>query len=1051
MPLPFPIDPHLILPSFNLLRPDDLLALRFFFVNLELKDGNLERVAGKRDAAVIVEFEPQHIADRAYFEPTTGYPLDAKDPHNAKDIESGGVTPETPVAGKDNARIAGRSRLAFSVPVDVDTIPCEPHALLGACLRFPLRVVERAVPRPPPLPPFVLEGAQFPPPMIDDPPKWPVPSDMTAIEAPWHLALSPSVFGSWLHATGAVRSRIDPQRVELWHTRLAAWHALLGRENAPDAPQVGERQHDGRYLYERSSDEEGKDVWKVTEVADTPVDHYRTVRAIGSPDWPGLPGHENKPFRMSLDARDRHNLVGLTSDFVNHPIGAWGRVVRTKRLMLSALGAWLDLDYGSERPNIPPQYLQELEILAWRHLAAAGRDEYVRVVYDGVLFGYPFGSSLVKVTERKFENGQAILRQHMFVVIRRPELTIPDGWRALPFRRVRATKLVTPNIDPPEAPNCIIRADDGKSLNLNQKAFWPCVNGEPYCFPMHFEDWEGRPSDIDVPLIFVSDAGLADPAVMAAVTADYLRANDDRTRRRTGGAQGQKIAFAETDASSRGKTTLAATEVEFGVVGAQDALGLPAGWAYKFAPTLKSAKVRVPAVERLVGSGDPLSVELDQDYVTKGWLESSKGTVFARVPSGVPMRFQADKSGGLATPNMNIGGLSRDRGPVGGGKAAVDAFANGTFKASDFFGGADAKILGGIDLFEIIADVFGNAPTLTSAPVYPNGDPKQAPTQVKTELTWAPQLQASTPFEPDDNASMTVNATVLTDLATDKSSSEIHGAINNFTMNLFGFLILPFKSVVFDVAPGQKTHFSADMGPVEFGGPLAFVNELKQYMGGFSDPPSLGVTSEGVQLGYSLELPAIAVGVLTIQNIALGAGLNLPFTGDPVRFRFAFCERDRPFGLLVYIFGGGGFFAIALGLDGVEQIEASLEFGAAIAIDIGVASGGVHVMAGIYFSWQEPQNRAWLEGYLRMGGELDVLGLVSLSLEFLMSLAYDSGNGDVWGEATLVAEISVVCFSKSIEMSVRREFGDPDRPLFGKMVTEEEWSDYWSSFAPLAA
>ena len=29
------------------------------------------------------------------------------------------------------------------------------------------------------------------------------------------------------------------------------------------------------------------------------------------------------------------------------------------------------------------------------------------------------------------------------------------------------------------------------------------------------------------------------------------------------------------------------------------------------------------------------------------------------------------------------------------------------------------------------------------------------------------------------------------------------------------------------------------MKPVEFGGPLAFVNELEQYMSGFLDPPSL--------------------------------------------------------------------------------------------------------------------------------------------------------------------------------------------------------------------
>ena len=88
-----------------------------------------------------------------------------------------------------------------------------------------------------------------------------------------------------------------------------------------------------------------------------------------------------------------------------------------------------------------------------------------------------------------------------------------------------------------------------------------------------------------------------------------------------------------------------------------------------------------------------------------------------------------------------------------------------------------------------------------------------------------------------------------------------------------------------------------------------------------------------------------------------------------------------------------------------------------------------------------------------MGGELDVLGLVSLSLEFIMSLAYESagnGNGVVWGEATLIAEVEVVCFSDSVEISVRREFGDPERPLLEDMFTQDDWNAYWGAFEAAA-
>ena len=41
----------------------------------------------------------------------------------------------------------------------------------------------------------------------------------------------------------------------------------------------------------------------------------------------------------------------------------------------------------------------------------------------------------------------------------------------------------------------------------------------------------------------------------------------------------------------------------------------------------------------------------------------------------------------------------------------------------------------------------------------------------------------------------------------------------------------------------------------------------------------------------------------------------------------------------------------------VSVLEAALEFGASISIDLGVASGGVHVLAGIYYCWQDADQR----------------------------------------------------------------------------------------------
>src|SRR6202023_3032345 len=92
--------------------------------------------------------------------------------------------------------------------------------------------------------------------------------------------------------------------------------------------------------------------------------------------------------------------------------------------------------------------------------------------------------------------------------------------------------------------------------------------------------------------------------------------------------------------------------------------------------------------------------------------------------------------------------------------------------------------------------------------------------------------------------------------------------------------------------------------------------------------------------------------VFSLQNLKFDAGLTIPFDGTPVRARFGLCTRDDPFILTIECFGGGGFFSLAVGADGIEALEVSLEFGAAIALDFGVASGSASIMAGIYFALQ---------------------------------------------------------------------------------------------------
>ena len=252
---------------------------------------------------------------------------------------------------------------------------------------------------------------------------------------------------------------------------------------------------------------------------------------------------------------------------------------------------------------------------------------------------------------------------------------------------------------------------------------------------------------------------------------------------------------------------------------------------------------------------------------------------------------------------------------------------------------------------------------------------------------------------------------------------------------------------MFHVSKGKKLTVDPNVSGVEFRGPLKFVEELQQYLPISGTGFDVDVTPEGATLASTLSIPSIGLGVMTVQNIALSSGLNLPFSGEAARLRFAFCTREHPFILTIYGLGGGGFFGLNLGLDGVESLEASLEFGASVALDLGVASGEVHIMAGIYYKWDQAIG-AILEGYLRLGGELDVLGLVSVSVEFYMALVYSSAGNKVWGEASLTVQIRIAFFRKSVSLKVRREFADPPRISFHQYMSQHAWEEeYCTAFA----
>ena len=581
---------------------------------------------------------------------------------------------------------------------------------------------------------------------------------------------------------------------------------------------------------------------------------------------------------------------------------------------------------------------------------------------------------------------------------------------------MRITTLITPPLDPATVVN-------------GHYAFFPTVNLEKFQFHLVGEDSEGQTSDRPTPLYFMELGGDAS----AAVSKWNL---SGETTRDMGG---QKVAFAES--ATPGDTTL---HVSTMTIEANPGPGDP-----PFFPVMKQAAVNVPAIQQVSGGSGAMNIEFFPDYKTNDF---KPGGVFVQAVGGatLPVSFNGRQSGGVATPNLQVSGLSRRFGTVSG---PIGDIGGGTFNPANFFADAHAVLFGVIPLSSFIQAIFGDntVPKLLT---------ERTPTRITTKLHFEPAVHdvevgpVSLTFGPS-SPHFTLDVVIDTPLAGGAPQTSVKGVLSDFALDLANVIKLTFQSLTFDAPAGKKLNLFADLpddpDPLQFEGDLTFLNALRKCIpnNGFVDPPSLDVNPLGVTIGYTLAIPSIGVGVFSIENISLGAHLTLPFLPpSPLRFRFNFSEREHPFLVTVSLLGGGGFFAIELGPDGVEVLEASIEIGANVSISVVVASGNVHIMAGVYLKLDFATNESQLTGYLRAGGTLDVLGLISASVEFYLGFTYYFGPPcKIAGEATVTIEVHVLFFSASVHASLRREFGDPRISFQDLIDSQDVWTDYCQAFA----
>lgn len=483
---------------------------------------------------------------------------------------------------------------------------------------------------------------------------------------------------------------------------------------------------------------------------------------------------------------------------------------------------------------------------------------------------------------------------------------------------------------------------------------------------------------------------------------------------------------------------------------------------------IDGASVVLPAVKGLLPDVPDRDIKLVGDYITSGFdtLERAARSKYPNAQNGVFAALteaigKAEDIGGqvrngLAKPSTVISGISRELGAVASDtvdKVKDVARTNfNQFKQDLSSAIPDAKLFGVIPLRKIV--------DMVSRGQMPDINVVELPDKITRTWSWAAPVKEQNfgilTFSPKPPVGLVITSVTQIDIP--KPADLAKGKTPTARVTLDGFLgrIKPAAGGTAlnqpDKGPGQKKektfainllslvevevaelsiHATYTVGealgkpdvkpildrkPVEFLGPLAFLSAMQNGLsfGGLN----ISINPEFISARSNITIPPIAFGAFSCRNLALRAGVSLPLGDHTLRYDFAFSSFEKPFELSVMCFAGRGYFGASFESNGNRELLGALEFGGALSFDVGVASGGLYVMAGGYLKITNSATE--LSGYLRAGGNLEVLGIIHVNIEFFLGLAYRSGDGEsvLYGycEITISIDMCLYSFDVHVEM-----------------------------------
>ncbi|MCW2902834.1 MAG: hypothetical protein JWO67_5099 [Streptosporangiaceae bacterium] len=697
------------------------------------------------------------------------------------------------------------------------------------------------------------------------------------------------------------------------------------------------------------------------------------------------------------------------------------------RLELSALGGTLDAT--GKFPNFE-----------WEHRASLGRDMHVRTLTSGVLYPLGHRAEFVTATERVYDSAAgdaAVLRTVRVLTILEPVRHAPsDGRirRAFPLGDVEITRTVFRDLAEPQRITTNLPGVGEVGTH-----FWPTtLSGKKVLFPVACTTATGVVR-MALPMLFVDDLrptvdSLNNPDLAKQLVNDY-GAHEVVIAPTTIDLVGDVAALraaATTDPAAAAYHEV--RKLTIGGANIGEGLDLADGYRSKLA----ELEIGLPAL-RVLRDEDPRArVAFAEKYLQNG----ADDVLLKMLPaSEVPIDFSktADRSGGLLAPNYLTNAISRTHGPID--DLALPDPTTGLIDPAMLFPSDSATLLG-FPLKTLLTQL-KLPPQITVTP-----RAGQAP---EVRMQWEKvKLASAGPFQANSDVTRLDLTTIS---APDRAQTTC--VVNDFTLELppgpEAVLRLSFRSLKFTQDSGKAPRIEVDGVKADFAGDLTLLKDLAKACDLDAAGKLIDVKPSGLSVHYSLPVPSITTGVFTMRNLVFTATIDVPFDGRPLSIRLGFSSRVSPFQLGVMMFGGGGYLELDLDRQGLRRFEASLEFGAFLAVDFVVASGEIHALGGVRFVLEQ-DGAVTITGYLRLGGSLHVLGLISVSVELCLSMTYQSKRNALIGRATLVIEIDLTLWSDSVELDSGEWVlvGGTTQQLLGGLTAFDglaQWRAYRAAFA----